>query len=146
MPLDLAEFNTAFSRARDKVRNQEGTDVAAEQEKLRALVPDDASEHDRTWTKTLIDGLADPPPPPRQWSALYHEAGKLHANAYPDGGTVEEQIAALEEARRKIWEIADRAAEDEAPHIRAMSRVLEHLENELRDPTWPLEDPPGQAH
>jgi hypothetical protein len=139
MPLDLAEFNTAFSRARDKVRNQEGTDVAAEQEKLRALVPDDASEHDRTWTKTLIDRLADPPPPPRQWSALYHEAGRIHASAYPADGTVEEQIAAIQVARRKIWDIADRATKDEEAHIRAMTRVLDHFENELRNPTWPLD-------
>jgi hypothetical protein len=144
MPLDLPEFNTAFSRARDKVRNQEGTDVAAEQAKLRALVPDDASDHDRTWTKTVIDSLADPPPPPRQWSALYHEAGQIHASAYPEDGTVEEQIAAIQEARRKIWEIADRAAEDEEAHIRAMTRVLDHYENELRDPTWPIDDPPTQ--
>ncbi|GAA1575374.1 hypothetical protein GCM10009789_31000 [Kribbella sancticallisti] len=141
MPLDLPEFNTAYSRARDKVKNEQGTDVAAEQAKLRALVPDDASDHDRSWTKTLIDGLADPPEPPRQWSELYHEAGEVHAAAYRAGGTVEEQIAALEEARRKIWEIADRAAADEAPHIYAMTRVLEHLEDELRDPTWPLDDP-----
>jgi hypothetical protein len=143
MPLDLAEFNTAFSRARDKVRNEEGTDVAAEQAKLRALVPDDASDHDRSWTRTLIDGLADPPRPPRQWSALYHEAGQIHASAYPDGGTVEEQIAAIQEARRKIWEIADRASKDEAPDIRAMTRVLEHYEDELRNPTWPIESPPA---
>jgi hypothetical protein len=141
MPLDLAEFNTAFLRARDRVRNQPGTDVAAEQAKLLALIPDDASEHDRTWTKTLIDGLADPPEPPRQWSELYHQAGEIHAAAYYAGGTVEDQIAALEEARRQIWEIADRASKDEEADIRAMTRVLEHLEDELRDPTWPLEEP-----
>ena len=145
MPLDIAEFNSAFSRARDLVRNQDGVDVAAVQAELRALVPEDASEHDRGWTKTLIDRLAEPPEPPREWSALYHEAGQVHAEAYQAGGSVAEQIEALQEARRKIWEIADRAAPEEAPHIRAMTRVLEHLENELRDPTWPLEDPPGQA-
>jgi len=145
MPLDVAEFNTAFARARDKVRNEEGTDIAAEQATLRALVPDDASGHDRSWTAILIDRLAEPPKPPRQWSALYHEAGEVHAAAYSAGGTVAERIAAIEEARRKIWEIADRAPHDEEADIRAMTRVLEHLEDELRDPTWPLEDPPGQA-
>ncbi|NEA35205.1 hypothetical protein [Streptomyces sp. SID13031] len=140
MPLDIAVFTSAFSRARHKVETEPGTDVAAEQAKLRALVPDDASDHDRTWTKTLIDRLSDPPEPPREWSAMYHEAGQVHASAYPVNGTVEEQIAALEEARRKIWAIADRAAKDEAPHIRAMTRVLEHIENELRDPTFPLDN------
>lgn len=142
MPLDVAEFNSAFSRARDKVRNEQDVDVAAVQAELRALVPDDASEHDQTWTKTLIDRLAEPPEPPRQWSALYYEAGRVHANAYQASGTVEEQIEAIQEARRKIWEIADRADEEEESDIRAMTRVLEHLENEMRDPTWPSEDPP----
>ena len=144
MPLDVAKFNNAFSRARDKVRTQHGTDVAAEQEKLRALVPEDASDHDRSWTKTLIDGLAEPPRPPRQWSALYHEAGEVHAAAYRAGGTVEERIAALEEARHKIWAIADCASPDEEADIRAMTRVLEHLEDRLRNPTWPREEPSGQ--
>jgi len=141
MPLDVPAFNDAYFFARDKVRTQEGTDVAAEQARLRSLVPADASDHDRSWTKILIDGLADPPEPPRQWSELYYEASDVHASAYHAGGTVEEQIAALEEARHKIWDIADRATNEEGPHIRAMTRVLEHLEDELRDPTWPLDDP-----
>lgn len=137
MPLDIAKFNTAFNRARDRVRGDGAAQVAAEQAELRALIPDDASEHDKQWTAELIDTLAAPPEPERQWSELYHEAGRIHAAAYPVEGTVGEQIAVLEAARQKIWEIADRAAEDEAPHIRAMTRVLEHLEEELRNPTWP---------
>lgn len=141
MPLDIAVFTSAFSRARHKVETEPGTDVAAEQAKLRALLPDDASDHDRSWTKTLIDRLGDPPEQPRQWSDLYRQAGEVHASAYPVEGTVEEQIAALEAARRKIWEIADRASKEEAPHIRAMTRVLEHIEDELRDPTFRLDDP-----
>jgi len=145
MPLDIAEFNSAFSRARDLVRGQDGVDVAAVQAGLRALVPSDASEHDRAWTKTLIDRLGEPAAPPRQWSELYHQAGEIAGSAYHASGTVDEQIAGLADARRKIWAIADRADKSEAAHIRAMTRTLEHLENELRDPTWPLEDPPGQA-
>lgn len=144
MPLDVYEFNNAFSRARDKIRTQDGTDVAAEQEKLRALIPADASDHDRSWTTTLIEVLAEPPRPPRQWSALYYEAGEVHAAAYRAEGTVEERIAALEHARHKIWAIADRASPDEEADIRAMTRVLEHLEKGLRDPTWPLEESSGQ--
>jgi hypothetical protein len=143
MPLDVAEFNMAFSRARDLVRGEDEVDVAAVQAQLRALVPDDASEHDRSWTKTLIDRLAEPPAPPKQWSPLYHEAGEIAGSAYHAGGPVEDQINALHEARRKIFEIADRADADEEADIRGMTRVLEHLENELRDPTWPLEDPSG---
>lgn len=143
MPLDIAAFNNAFLRARDRIR-EHGADVEVEQANLRALVPDDASAEDLAFALGMAEDLAKPEPPPRQWSDLYHEAGRIHAASYPTDGTVEEQIAALEEARRKIWEIADRAAPDEEPHIRAMTRVLEHIERELRDPSWPVEDPPGQ--
>lgn len=138
MPLDLATFNNAFLRARERIREQ-GADIEVEQANLRALVPDDASAEDREFALGMAEELAKPEPPPRQWSDLYHEAGQIHANAYPTDGTTEEKIAALEEARRKIWAIADRAAPDEEPHIRAMTRVLEHIENELRDPTFPLD-------
>jgi hypothetical protein len=142
MPLDLHAFNNAFLRARDRIRNQ-GADIPTEQENLRALIPDDASADDLAFALGMAEDLAKPEPPPREWSALYHEAGQIHAASYPTDGTVEEQIAALEEARHKIWAIADRAAPDEEPHIRAMTRVLEHLERELRDPSWPVEDTSG---
>jgi hypothetical protein len=146
MPLDLPAFTKAFNRARDRIRGAgHPLDVAAEQERLRALVPADASEHDRSWTARIIASLSDPPPTPREWSALYHEAGRLQAAAYPVDGTVEEQIAALAEARRKIWEIADRAPQDEEADIRAMTRGLEHLENLLRDPPFPLQETSAPA-
>jgi hypothetical protein len=140
MPLDVPVFTKEFNRARDRVRGGQSVDIAAEQERLRALVPADASEHERSWTARVIAGLAEPPPPARERSDLYDEAGQIHAAAYPVEGTVEEQIAALQEARRKIWEIADRAPDDEEADIRAMTRVLEHVENELRAPSWPQQD------
>ncbi len=143
MPLDVAEFNNAFLRARDRIR-EDGAEIAVEQARLQALVPEDASAEDRAFALGMVEELAEPAEPPRQWSELYHEAGRIHAASYPTDGSVEEQIAALEDARRRIWEIADRAAPDEEPHIRAMTRVLEHLERELRDPSW-VEDSPGPA-
>jgi hypothetical protein len=145
MPLDVAGFNSAFSGARYRVRSEDG-DAAAEQARLRELVPDDASAEDREWALGLIDLLGEPEPPPRQWSPLYHEAGEIAGNAYHAGGTVDEQIATIADARRRIWEIADRADETEDAHIRAMTRTLEHLEEELRNPTWPTEDPPSPAN
>ncbi len=140
MPLDVPGFNDAFYRARDKVATEEGTDVAAIQEELRSLIPADASDDERSWTKVLIDSLAEPPEPPREWSELYHQASEVHASAYRAGGSVEDQIAVLEQARQTIWDIADRATKEEAPHIRAMTRTLEHLEDGLRDPAWPQDD------
>ncbi|TCO21194.1 hypothetical protein EV652_111101 [Kribbella steppae] len=133
--MDIAGFNSAFSGARRRIRS-ERADVGREQERLRALVSADDPAEDRDWALRLIESLAVPPAPPRQWSALYDEAGAIHADSYRTGDTVEERIAALQEARRRIWAIADRAPEDEAPHIRAMTRVLDHLEAELREPSW----------
>jgi hypothetical protein len=142
MPLDIPAFNDAFGRARDRVRDGQPVDVAAEQEKLRALVPADASEHDRTWTARLIARLAEPPPPPRVWSDLYHEAVRIHVAVYPPKGTAEEQIAMLADGRRRIWEIADRADENEEWDIRAMTEDLESMENWIRNPLFPLTETP----
>jgi hypothetical protein len=140
MPFDVGRFNLAYLRAQDKIRSEPEAEVTALQASLRGLVPADTSEHDRTWTMALIDELADPPEPDRQWSALYHQAGRISSQAYRAGGSPTDQIAALADARRQIWAIADHASEDEAPHIRAMTRTLEHLDDELRDPTWQLDD------
>src|SRR6266487_3490846 len=106
MPLDVGQFNLAYLRAQDQVRNDPRVDLSSVQAGLRALVPADASEHDRSWTMALIEELADPPEPTREWSALYYEAGRIHADAYRSGGSRPDQIAALEEARRQIWAIA----------------------------------------
>lgn len=143
MPLDIPAFNAAFNRAYDRVhRSAQPADLAAEQEKLRELVPADASEHDRTWTGHLINDLAEPPPPPPARSDLYREAVQIHVAVYPPKGTAEEQIAMLAEGRRRIWELADRAPADEEWDIRAMTGDLESMENWLRNPSFPLTDTP----
>jgi hypothetical protein len=143
MPLDLPAFTKAFNRARHRIQAPgHPADVAAEQEGLRAMVPPDASEHDREWTANVIAGLADPTPE-REWSALYHEAGRILAAAYPVKGTVDEQIEALADARRRISEIADRASDDEEPDIRAMTQGLAQLEELLHNPPFPLQDAPS---
>jgi hypothetical protein len=143
VPLDLAKFNSAYVDARFRIEDGE-LDIAAAQASLRELVADDGAADDRAWALKLIEALADPPAPPREWSALYHEAGAVAAAAYPSDGSAEEKIAAIERARREIFAIAARAAEDEAPHIQAMTRSLEHIENALRNPNWPA-DPPADT-
>jgi hypothetical protein len=143
MPLDIPAFNMAFNRAYDRMyRNGQPADLPAEQEKLRALVPADASEHDRTWTAQLIDDLAEPPPPPLERSDLYREAVRIHIEVYPPKGTDEEMIAMLADGRRRIWEIADRATADEEDDIRAMTDDLQSMEDWIRDPPVPLTDTP----
>jgi hypothetical protein len=145
MPMDIAKFNSAFGDARHRQRTEKVFDAAAARDELLALIADEPPGEDRDWALRLIDKLAEPLPPPRQWSPLYHEAGAIHADAYRTGDSVEERIAALQEARRRIWAIADRASKDEAPHIRAMTRVLDHLENELREPSLSWDDTAGQG-
>ncbi|MFI5697832.1 hypothetical protein ACIA58_38600 [Kribbella sp. NPDC051586] len=145
MPLDIPAFNMAFNRAYDRLhRSGQPADVATEQEKLRALVPEDASEDDRSWTTQLIDeNLPEPPPAPPERSELYQEAVRIHVAVYPPKGTTEEQIEMLADGRRRIWEIADRADEDEDWAIRAITEDLESMENFLRNP--PLTDAPVPA-
>ncbi|GAB3835308.1 hypothetical protein [Kribbella italica] len=143
MPLDIAKFNSAYSDARGRVR-REGSEVEEEQTRLRDLVPEDASAEHLEWANALIASLAEPAAPPREYSELYHEAAQIQAAAYAIDGTVEEQVEALSTARRRIWEIADRAAPEEAPDIRAMTRSMEHVESGLRDPLWPAEGQSGQ--
>jgi hypothetical protein len=144
VPLDIAKFNSAYVGARFRIEEGE-VDVAAEQARLRELLPKDTAAEDLQWAEELIDALADPPAPPREWSALYHEAGAVADAAYQAAGTAEEKIAAIERARREIFAIADRAADDEAAHIRAMTRSLEHIEDALRNPNWPADPPAPNA-
>jgi hypothetical protein len=145
MPLDVPAFNNAFGRARDRMRAGQPVDIPAEQDKLRALVPADASEHDRTWTGHLINDLAEPPPPPPARSDLSRDAVQIHVAVYPPKGTAEEKIAMLADGRRRIWELADRASEDEEWDIRAMTEDLESMENWIRNPPFPLTDTPFPA-
>jgi hypothetical protein len=144
--VDIEQFTTAVSRARDRIReNAEPVDIAAEQDKLRAMVPVDATEHEKAWTTELISGLTATPPTPAEHSALYHEAGRIHAEAFRTDGSPEQQIAALQDARRRIFALAKEADEDEATEIRAMTRALDHTEDYLRDPPWAPPDGPEQA-
>ena len=142
--MDVAKFNSAFSDARRRQRTDPDFDVAGSQADLRELIAEEPDNDDRDWALRLIDRLAEPLPAPPERSELYAEAGRIHSSAFHSDGTTEQQIAALEEARRQIWAIADRASDEEEADIRAMTRSLEHLENGLRNPNWPAE-PPGQS-
>ncbi|MET9314469.1 hypothetical protein ABZX12_21885 [Kribbella sp. NPDC003505] len=134
--MDVARFNSAFAEARDRRDSDPGFDLAAAQQSLRELVADEPEGEDRAWAMRMINKLAEPPPPPREYGPLYHQAGAIHAEAFAFKGTDEEKADALAEARHKIWAIADQAPADEAPHIRGMTRALHHLEIMLRG-HWP---------
>jgi hypothetical protein len=143
MPVDPRAFNLAFKRARSRVRAG-SADLAVEQERLRALIPADASEHERTWTTGLVDDLATPPPPVPLRSELYKEAERIHVEVYPPQGSTDEKIAVLEDGRRRIWALADRATPEEEWDIRALCEDLESMENALRNPPFALTDEPDR--
>ncbi|GAA3098538.1 hypothetical protein JOF29_005868 [Kribbella aluminosa] len=136
MTFDLARFNSAFAQARYEQKTDRSFDLAAAQQQLRELIADEPESDERAWAVRMITKLAVPPPPPREYGPLYHEAGAIHAAAFLAEGTDEEKADALAEARHKIWAIADRASDDEEADIRAMTRALDHLETMLRG-DWP---------
>lgn len=138
----LREFNAVHATAKQRIRREGADAVAAAESELRALLPQLESDEDRRLATNLIKrlpGYAVPPAPP---SALMQEAREIERAAYEATGTDEERVAIMAEARRKIFEIAKRASPEEAPSIRGLTRVMEHLEDNLRDPYWPMDGPP----
>ncbi|MET7281543.1 hypothetical protein ABZS29_25130 [Kribbella sp. NPDC005582] len=139
--MQFHEFNNAFVTAKRQIQRQGLDAVAPAEEKLRALLPQLESDDDRRVAGNLIKRLpqyAVPPPPP---SPLMVEAMEIERAAFEAGGTAEERTALMAAARRQIFEIADRAPADEAPAIRGLTRVLEHIEDTLRNPYWPFDGP-----
>jgi hypothetical protein len=69
------------------------------------------------------------------------EALRVLDEADFESGTVDERLAALREARRRIWAIADRAGADSVT-IRGLTRGLERTEEDLTE-GLPWSDPPA---
>ena len=139
--MHLREFNSEHNAAKRRIQRQGVDAVEPAERALRELLPQLESDEDRRLAVNLIKrlpGYAVPPAPP---SELMKEAVAIERAAYEAPGTDEERIAIMAEARRKIFEIAERATREEAPSIQGLTRVLEHLEDNLRDPDWPLGQP-----
>lgn len=134
--MDIAQFNSAFAQARHEQKTDAQFDLATAQQHLLALIADEPEGEDRNFALRMIEDLSEPPPPPREYGPLYHEAGAIHAAAFLVQGTDEEKADALADARHKIWAIADRAPHEEEADIRAMTRALDHMETMLRG-DWP---------
>ncbi len=139
--VSVPEFNLQFNTARTVI--EKGGQLAEQEERLRQLVPL-MDEDERAWANDMIEMLPEltaPPPPP---SPLMLEAMEISQAAAAKRGTREEMRAEIAAARKKIWEIADRAPKDEGAHIRGITRSLDHLQEALDDPFWELpESPPG---
>ena len=76
-------------------------------------------------------------------SAEMIEALQLLADADFESGTTEQRLAALRDARRRIWAIADRAGADSVT-IRGLTRGLERSEEILTD-GLPWSAPPADG-
>jgi hypothetical protein len=134
----LGEFNDVHVTAKRRIEREGVGAVAPAEAELRALLPELDSDEARRVAANLIKrlpGYAVPPQPP---SALMQEALAIERAAFRATGTDEERIAIMAEARRQIFEIAERADADEAPSIQGLTRTLEHLADNLSDPDWPL--------
>lgn len=139
MLFDVAKFTAAFSDANHRRRAGEAFDLATEQAELRELLGE-ANPEQRAWALDLIESLAEPMAPRREHTQLYVEATRISADAQQASGTTTERIAALETARRKIWDLADQASDDEESDIRALTRTLEHLQAHFREPVFPRDN------
>jgi phytoene/squalene synthetase len=142
--VSVPEFNLQFDVARDVISASHGESLAQEQERLRELVAR-MEEKEREWATDVINSLPEltrPSPPP---SALMLEAMEIQRQAASRRGSRDEMVAALKDARKRIWAIADNAASEEGPAIRGLTRTLDHLEDALTDPDsiWELPEDHG---
>ncbi|TCC51005.1 hypothetical protein E0H75_12730 [Kribbella capetownensis] len=133
----LGEFSSVHATAKRRIQREGVAAVAPAEQELRELLPQLESDEDRRVAINLINRLSGYAVPPKPPTPLMQEALSVERAATESVGSVDERIAIMAAARRRIFEIADRAPADEAPGIRALTRVLEHLESNLRDPDWP---------
>ncbi|GAA1691303.1 hypothetical protein GCM10009745_40760 [Kribbella yunnanensis] len=139
--MQFREFSAAYNTAKRRIQREGAEAVAPAEKHLEAMLPELESDEDRRVGGNLIKRLpryAVPAEPP---TALMLEAMAVEREAFESPGTAEERIAIMAEARRRIFEIAERAPADDAPSIRGLTRGLEHLEDNLRDPYWPFDGP-----
>jgi len=143
--MDYREFDLAYKAARRRVAGATPNVVRAEQQQLADLVRLLPGENDRRVASGLIETLpqyAAPASPPHP---LYTEALAVLDDPELGTGTAQEQVAKIAAARRKVFDLADRAGTDGAG-IRSLTRMLDHREERLTDPyPWPDEPrAPGQ--
>lgn len=131
--MEFHEFNHEFTLSRARLRAGETSDVAAEQQLLRALVASLPTDHERKVAAGLITRLAEKEQPRPADSPEMIEAVNLIERAADAQGTIEERLAFLADTRQKVWAIAARAGSDSAA-IQALTRMLDSQEEVLTDP------------
>lgn len=133
--MDMLGFNDRFNNAVDRLLRGGTRSVEEEQEHLRTFLPQIENERDRHWAANRIEELPRAATRPER-SRLYAEALEIQASAFHVQGTDEERVAALDEARKRIWELAEQTSGDEQAGIRSLTRMLEHLQQSITNPPW----------
>lgn len=143
--MDFDEFNRQYKLSRASLIAGETTDLFVTQTHLRQLATE-LTGHDQEAAQNLIDNLPALIATVREEDAdrspELREALRILDDGRFDEGTVEERLAALADARKRIWAIADRAGADSVK-IRGLTRGLESTEQALEmGPPWsdPLPD------
>jgi hypothetical protein len=132
--MDDIGFNDEFNRSVARVRD--GADPMAEQARLLALVPALESAGDREWAARLVADL-EHASFVRKRSDLFRKALRTQADAFLGGGSDAAYLARIRLARRRIQRLADQAVDDnEAARIRALTRVLDHVDQRLHHMSW----------
>jgi hypothetical protein len=141
--MEFERFKQEYVAAREELSAGRIQDVAGVRAQLRELAATLPDETDRRVADGLIDALTASAPADSAQSPEMAEALRVLDEADFDSGTKEERLAALAEARRQIWAIADRAGRDSGA-IRGLTRGLEKSEELLTEgPPWGDEQTAG---
>lgn len=134
MAVDDIGFNDEFNKSVARVRA--GADVMTEQARLLALILRLDTAGDREWAARLIADL-EQTSMLRRRSELFRQALRTQADAFLGGGSDADYLARIRQARRRIQRLSDQAADaTEAVRIRALTRVLDHVDERLSHLSW----------
>lgn len=140
--MDFTEFRTQYKLSRASLIAGETTDLEAVQTQLRHLADQTTGDNQQVAHKLINDlpatvaAAREPAPEP---SPEMLEARRIINEGKFNEGTNEEQLAAYDAARKKIWAIADRAGTDSS-QIRYLTRRFESTELHLEEGS-PWDDP-----
>ncbi|NIK58052.1 hypothetical protein [Kribbella shirazensis] len=139
--MEFEQFKREYVAARAEVDAGELVDVAAVRARLRELAAGLTADTDRGVAYGLIEQLGTAEAPDDQSPEMKQALHILDSTVF-ETGTTEERLAAIGDARRRIWALADRAGQD-SNAIRALTRGLETTENLLTEGA-PWDDQPGR--
>lgn len=132
--MDDIGFNDEVNKAVARVRG--GADATAEQARLLALVPSLRAPGDREWAARMVADL-DELAMLRRRSEVFRQALRTQADAFLGGGSDADYLARVRAARRRIRTLSEQAPDPgEAVRIRALTRVLDHVDDRLSRLSW----------